>query len=102
VLRHEDETITIQQLLNDIPGWNKKQILQSMANLLNPNYTTGDPFDGRLKKIQSGVWKMASKTTPTKEELRLEQLQVTIIKEVDNELIVVDDYANIYRMVKVA
>src|SRR4051812_48559908 len=39
---------------------------------------------------------------PPKSYVGFEQIMVTIIKEVDGEMVVVDDNTNVYRMVKVA
>jgi len=98
------EVFTIGELQKVYPGWEKAQIQQVMSNLLNVNYTPieKDPFGGRLKKLQTGVWKLEPNESKPQEALRLEHLTVTIIKEVDNEMIVVDENTNIYRMVKVA
>lgn len=106
--------ITIQELEKHFKKeYNRNQLMATMAYICNPDIKV--KYFYPVERLQTGVWRLVESTpleaSPKAEESpkveaesfdNLETLTVTIIKEVDNEMVVVDDHTNIYRMVRVA
>jgi hypothetical protein len=102
----KDGLVTIDDLKVALPDWQHSQIMQAMANLLNEKFSrTSVPG---LRKIQTGVWCLdkSSETTPKREKDPLDGMYdmiIVVIKGNDDgsELVAVDPFTNIWRMVKV-
>jgi len=97
-----DRGITIEELTKHFKGtYDRGQIMGTMAHVTNGDMQK--KYNYPVKKLHSGAWQFDppgdKKSSVTQS---LERLTVTIIKEVDGEMVVVDDDAHIYRMVQVA
>lgn len=107
--------ITIAELEKNFKNYTRSQLMATMAHMCNVALNAKYAYP--VERITEGVWRAKDTRKPKQEELPLdepivghdapkaephyEELLVTIIKENDGEMVVVDDYANIYRMVKV-
>lgn len=98
---HIGKIVGIEQLEIHFRGtWDRRQILHALANSTREKGT--NLTLRRIECLQQFMWRLPPLEAETdKVGYSFEQLTVTIIKEQDDEMVVVDDNTNIYRMVKV-
>jgi hypothetical protein len=118
--------ITIGQLEKAFKGkWDRHGIMASMNHIISGRKDRPN-VRNNIVKVTTGVWRLPLREAQTVDErpkhsvqdtsvsphpldsressklkLKLDVLRVTVIKECDGEMVVVDDSTNIYRMVKV-
>lgn len=117
---HPNSDVTIDRLVKVFgKRYDRTKLMATMANLTNVDMQTKYAYP--IEKVTSHVWRLKSRPTPGVQDTSVpphpldqpspyvgpemkqhfEELTVTIIKEQDGEMVVVDDNTNIYRMVKV-
>lgn len=105
---YPNRIVTLRELEKHFKGaWNHTQIVQAMADIVRS--------ENPIERIQQHVWRLiepsqepiAAKVLLPEEKMvtkDIYDMNVTVIKSVDDgsELVVVDDFTNIWRMVKVS
>lgn len=81
---HTNQVITLQDLMQALPQWEDRQLLNTMNGLLKT-------YEG-LTKQATGVWKHVENDGQDKKTF-------TILKETDEYYLLMDDEGHVYRAV---
>lgn len=109
---HPNKVIDINRLEQAFEGvWDRRQMLHALAP--STKEKTHNETLKRIETLEFGVWRLVAdqpkvdrhgepdQANGNVKVFSFEQMTVTIVKEVDGEMVVVDEFTNVYRMVKV-